>query len=101
MRDAYKRTQHALATNRELRSLFDRLFLKRLGDWDALVRSYLQITPDTPASTKWREEMRKTLAEKGYDRHTCDAYLDSVSDNRPFLERYAYLFTDAGPQTSG
>ena len=94
LRDAYKKTQHALVTDPKLRSLFDAVFLKRLPDWDPLVRGYLQITPDTPASTRWKEEMRRMLAEKGYDRRTCEAYLDSVRDNRPFLERYWYLFAD-------
>jgi hypothetical protein len=92
LRDAYKNTQHALATNAKLRSLFDAVFLKRLPDWDTLVDGYLRITPDTPASTKWRDEMRKMLDEKGYDKRTCEAYLDSVRDNRWFLERYGYLF---------
>ena len=96
LRDAYKNTQHALVTNAKLRSLFDAVFLKRLPDWDTLVRGYVQITPDTPASTKWRDEMRKMLAEKGYDRHTTEVYLDSVRDNRLFLERYRYLFSNSG-----
>ena len=61
--DAYKATQQALVTNAKLRSLFDAVFLKRLPDWDTLVRGYLQITPDTSASTKWRDEMREMLAE--------------------------------------
>jgi hypothetical protein len=96
LRDAYKATQHALVTNAKLRSLFDAVFLKRLPDWDALVRDYLQVTPDTSASTKWRDEMRKMLAEKGYDRPTSEAYLDSVANNRLFLERYSFLFANSG-----
>jgi hypothetical protein len=96
LRDAYKNTQRALATNAKLRSLFDAVFLKRLRDWDTLVDGYLRITPDTPASTKWRDEMRKMLAEKGYDKRTSEAYLDSVRDNRWFLERYGYLFDGSG-----
>jgi len=96
LREAYKNTQHALATNAKLRSLFDPVFLKRLPDWDTLVEGYLRITPDTPASTKWREEMRKMLADKGYDRGTCEAYLDCVRDYRWFLERYWYLFDSSG-----
>ena len=95
LKDAYKATQHALVTNVTLRSLFDPVFLKRLPDWDTLVTGYLQITRDTPASTKWRDEMRKMLAEKGYDRRTSEAYLDSVTDNRVFLERYSYLFANS------
>jgi hypothetical protein len=95
LRDAYKNTQHALVTNAKLRSLFDAVFLKRLPDWDTLVDGYLRIAPDTPACTKWRDEMRKMLAEKGYDKRTCEAYLDSVRDNRWFLERYGDLFDSA------
>src|SRR5262245_8588828 len=96
LRDAYRHTQQALATNGGLRSLFDAVFLKRLPDWDTLVESYLRIEPDTAASTKWRDEMRKMLAEKGYDKRTCEAYLDCVRDYRWFLERYWYLFESSG-----
>jgi hypothetical protein len=96
LRDAYKATQHALVTNAKLRSLFDAVFLKRLPDWDTLVKGYLQITRDAPASTKWRDEMRKMLAEKGYDRRTSESHLDSVIDNRLFLERYSFLFANSG-----
>lgn len=96
LRDAYKNTQRALETNANLRSLFDAVFLKRLPDWDTLVQGYLQITPDTPASTRWRNEMRKMLAAKGYDRRKSEVYLDSVTDNRLLLERYQYLFANSG-----
>ena len=95
LRDAYRNTEHALQTDRKLRSLFNPVFLKRLPDWDPFVRGYLQITPDTPEEARWEAEMRNTLAEKGYGRRTCEAYLDSVRDNRPFLERYWYLFADS------
>jgi len=92
LKDAYEKTQQSLLTNPRLRALFDPVFLKRLKDWESLVSGYLQIAPDTPESASWKEKRRKLLADKGYDRHTCNSYLASVTDNRAFLERYWYLF---------
>lgn len=94
LRGAYKKTQHELLTNPKLHPLFDKVFVERLLDWDTLVRGYLQRKPDTVVSTTWKEEMRKMLAAKGYRGQAFDAYLEIIKNNRPFLERYSFLFLD-------
>jgi hypothetical protein len=92
LKDAYKKTQHALAINPKLRSLFDSVFIERLLDWDALVGRYLQITSETSAGASWREDLRRLLSAKGYRRDMGDAYIDALENNRAFLERLSFLF---------
>jgi hypothetical protein len=92
LKNAYKKTQHELLTNPKLRPLFDEVFVERLLDWDTLVRGYLQTKTNAAASMKWKEEMRKVLAGKGYEEHTLDAYLEIMENNRAFLERHSFLF---------
>ena len=36
--------------------------------------------------------MNTMLAAKGYQRGACDALIATIEKNRPFLERYSYLF---------
>ena len=98
LKDAYKKTQHALATNPTLRSLFDKAFVERLLDWDSLVRRYLQITSTTAASASWKEDLRAFLAAQGYQRGMGDAYVDALENNHAFLERLSFLF-DGCPVT--
>jgi hypothetical protein len=92
LKDAYKKTQHALAINPALRCLFDRGFIERLLDWDALVGRYLQMTSETLASGKWREDLRTLLAAQGYQRDVGNAFMDALENNRDFLQRLSFLF---------
>ena len=93
---AYNKTQHELLTNHQLRTFFHEDFVKRLLDWDTLVKGYLQITPDTDAFTQWTKEMKQMLAEKGYEERMFDVYREVMENYRGFLERQAYLFGVAG-----
>jgi len=36
--------------------------------------------------------MNGALAAKGYRKGACDAMVETIEKNRPFLERYAFLF---------
>ena len=93
---AYKKTQRELLTNHQLRPFFHEDFVKRLFDWDTLVKGYLQITPDTDACTKWTKEMKQMLEEKGYEERMFDVYREVIERHRGLLERQAYLFGVAG-----
>lgn len=92
MKKAYKKTQRALARDTKLRALFDSVFIERLTVWDQLVKGYLRINPETPASAKWLETKGKLMIEKGYGRRQVDEHLQAIKDNRLFLERHAFLF---------
>lgn len=92
LRSAYKKTRRELLTDPKLQSLFDKVFIDRLLDWDMLVLGYLKMKADPTASSLWTEEMRTRLAGKGYREPAFDAYLEVLRNNRPFLERYSFLF---------
>ncbi|MCI0557723.1 MAG: hypothetical protein MN733_04455, partial [Nitrososphaera sp.] len=100
LKKAYKKTQHKLASDPELRALFDQVFVERLLDWDTLVRAYLRMKPNTAASAKWKDKKRQTmLAEKtkAYEGYEFDAYMEAIENNRAFLERQAFIF-DVGSE---
>jgi hypothetical protein len=89
---AYKKTQHQLSSDPQLRELFEDLFVERLLDWDKLVKSYLRIKPATAASSRWKAKQRELLAEKTYEGHEFDAHMEAIEKNRAFLERHSFLF---------
>jgi hypothetical protein len=92
LRDAYKKTQRALLTKPELQRLFTKGVREKLLDWDTLVNGYLRINGNKSAVTRWKNKMRKMLAEKGYREDAFDVYLEVMAKNRAFLERQSYLF---------
>ena len=92
LRKAYKKTQHELSSAPKLRALFDPVFADRILDWDPLVKSFLGTEPNTAASAKWKDKKRGMLAEKGYEEHECNAYMEGLENNRAVLERHSFLF---------
>ena len=74
-----------------MEKLFNRVFIKRLLDWDTLVSGYLQKNSSNPA---WKKKMRRMMAAKGYKRRAFDAYMEIIEKNKEFLQRYALLFED-------
>jgi len=92
LKDAYKKTQHALLTKPELQRLFNKGVIEKLLDWDILVDGYLRINGNKSVATRWKNKMRKMLAEKGYREDAFDVYLEAMDKNRAFLERHSSLF---------
>jgi hypothetical protein len=92
MKKAYHMTQHDLSRNPELRALFEPVFVKRLPEWNKLVRSYLRIKPDAAASSKWKDKGREMLVKKGYEEHEINEYVEALESHRAFLERQLVLF---------
>jgi hypothetical protein len=92
LKAAYKKTQHALLTRPKLQSLFHKGVIERLLDWDTLVDGYLRVNGNKSVATRWKNKMRKMLAEKGYREDTFDVYLEAMDKNRAFLERQSSLF---------
>jgi len=91
LKHAYRKTQNELVTNPEMEKLFNRVFIKRLLDWDTLVRGYLKKDSSNAA---WKKKMRKMMAAKGYKRRAFDAYMEIIEKNQDFIRRYALLFED-------
>jgi hypothetical protein len=90
--DAYKKTQHELLTNPRLRRLFSKVFIDRLLVWDTLVGGYFQMNGDKSANAALKKEMKKMLSAKGYRNGAYESYMETIEENRGFLERYSYLF---------
>jgi hypothetical protein len=89
LKEAYRKTQEELLTNREMETFFNRVFIERLLDWDSLVRGCLQ---EKSAKSTWKKEMRKRMAAKGYRRRAFDAYMEIIEENKDFIKRQAFLF---------
>jgi len=106
LKDAYKKTQYALLTKPELQRLFSKGVREKLLDWDTLVDGYLRVNGNKSAATRWKNKMRRMLAEKGYREDALDVYLEVMDKNRAFLERHSCLFelktrkSSAGKQLS-
>ena len=91
LKHAYRKTQNELVTNPEMAKLFNRVFIKRLLDWDTLVRGCLQ---KNSSNVAWKKKMRKMMAAKGYKRRAFDAYMEIIEKNKDFIKRYRNLFED-------
>ncbi|MDT7540215.1 MAG: hypothetical protein QOE33_119 [Acidobacteriota bacterium] len=92
LKAAYKKTQQELLTNSRLRPLFNRMFRERLLDWDTLVRGYIRTKRNRSAATRWKKEMIKMMAAKGYGQGVFESYLETMEQHTPFLERNSFLF---------
>ena len=91
LKHAYRKTQNELVTNPRMEKLFNRVFIKRLLDWDTLVSGYLQ---KNSSNVAWKKKMRRMMAAKGYKRRAFDSYMEIIEKNRDFIKRYAFLFED-------
>lgn len=100
LKDAYRKTQHALLTNPKLRSLFNERFMERLLDWDTLVSGHLQRKRNGSAAKTWEKEMREMLAAKGYRRDAFESYIEIIENYREFLERNSFLFDVASEESA-
>ncbi len=89
LKDAYRKTQNELVTNPRMEKLFNRVFIKRLLDWDTLVSGYLQ---KNSSNVAWKKKMRRMMAAKGYKRRAFDSYMEIIEKNKDFIKRYAFLF---------
>ncbi len=92
LKDAYKKTQQALLSNQQLRSLFNPAFLRRLLVFDTLTGGMLHAKPESPSWQAWKEQMMEMLNAHGYPQNSFQAYAEIIESHRPFLERYSYLF---------
>lgn len=92
-RAAYRATHAALEREPGLRPLFDKAFLKRIRDWDAVIVSHLRARARAGGLDAWREESRAVLRRKGYEVKLVRALLLAVETYGDFLKRHSYLFT--------
>ncbi|HSE18235.1 MAG TPA: hypothetical protein VLB46_14355 [Pyrinomonadaceae bacterium] len=87
LKAAYDKTQQAMLNDARLRVFFSDVFMSRLSDWDEFVRGYLD-----GHDANWKKTMKKTFADKGYEKDAFDYYTQAAEKGRGFLERNAFLF---------
>jgi len=92
LKDAYTKTQREVLNNPNLRRMFHRTFVGRLGDWDDIVTGYLGVRGDESACAAWQRAMKRKLAEKGYRRGGLEGYLEVIENYLGFVGKYAFLF---------
>ncbi|HEX3185043.1 MAG TPA: hypothetical protein VHQ94_09600 [Pyrinomonadaceae bacterium] len=89
LRAAYKKTQHAVMTDRKLRAFVSDVFVSRLLDWDNFAAGYLRGDHHRSA---WKKEMKRMFAAKDYEADAFDYYTEACDKYRGFLERNAFLY---------
>lgn len=87
LRRAYKKTQHAVLTDRKLGAFVNEVFVSRLLDWDQFVAGYLR------GKDGWKSRMKRVLKSKGYEPDAFEYYAEACEKYRGFLERNAFLYT--------
>jgi hypothetical protein len=92
LRDVYVKTRSALQTNERLRRLYHKRFLERYLDWDIFVNGYLGLNGKKAANKRWKQKMEEKLIGKGYKSGVVERMGETVEKNRPFLEKYSFLF---------
>ncbi|HEX6159679.1 MAG TPA: hypothetical protein VF111_05910, partial [Thermoanaerobaculia bacterium] len=86
MRDAYRKTQKAMREDPDVRELFRPRFIRRLADWDDVVRRYLG------KKKSWKRDVERLLVKRGYGRELRAQYIDTVVKQRHFLRKVSFLF---------
>lgn len=89
---AYRATHDAMLTDPELEKLFDKVFLERLRDWDTIVGSYLKAKSNGSRLDAWKEQVRKSLKEKGYGRGLIETHIKTIETYSGFLENQTFLY---------
>jgi len=90
---AYDKTQRQLISDPALRSLFHEEFIRRLVQWDDLVRAFLQARSNGGANDAWKAKVKK-----GFDKKNSawfDSHIEGLEKYAPFLERQSFLFTSS------
>lgn len=81
---AYKKTQHAVLTDRTLRAFFSDEFVERLLDWDRFAAGYLRRDSKT--------KMKRIFKDKGYEPDAFEYYTEAIDKYRGFIDRNAFLY---------
>lgn len=89
---AYRKTLAAVSKNGEVRRHFDQRFVKRLRDWDEVVKSYLGSKRNGSSGDDWKKERSRALRRKGYDDALIESYFEAVEQYAGFIDRYEFLY---------
>jgi len=91
MKLAYVKTQMAMRTDPHVRSQFNKRFIERLHDWDAVTRMYL-VRNRSSNGTAWKSRVEKYLGKRDYQKESIEEHCRALNDLSDFIEEYAFLF---------
>ncbi|MEO8493754.1 MAG: hypothetical protein ABI614_01690, partial [Planctomycetota bacterium] len=88
---AYVKTQRAIKSDPQVQSRFDRRFVERLGDWDAVARKYLA-SKDSSNGQSWKSRVQKYLKKRGYSERLIEDHCQALDQYGAFVEKYSFLY---------
>ena len=92
MRSGYRITHDRMAEDEGFLEFYNRAFVERIRDWDAVVASYIKAKDKGKRLNGWGRKMKGFLADKGYSERVIERYLNTVKIDSEWLERYSFLF---------
>jgi hypothetical protein len=91
MKRAYVKTQRAMKSNPQVRSRFDKRFIDRLRDWDAIARKYLARNGLSDGDG-WKLRVRKFLKKRGYSERSIEEHCRALEEHGSFVNKYSFLY---------
>jgi hypothetical protein len=88
---AYTKTQAAMQFDPRVRARFNRRFIERLRDWDAVVRIYLARYGPTNARD-WEARVTTFLKKRGYDHGLIADHCRALAEHGSLVERHSFLY---------
>ncbi len=93
MRSGYRKTHDRMAADEGFLEFYNRAFVDRIRDWDAVVASYIKAKDKGKRLNGWERKMKGFLADKGYSERVIERYLNTVKIDSEWLERFSFLFS--------
>jgi hypothetical protein len=91
IKQAYAKTQMAMQSDPRVNSWFDKQFIERLRDWDAVARIYL--ARNGPSNPKdWKTRVQQFLQKRGYSDSSIADHCRALERHGDFVERYSFLY---------
>ena len=91
LKRAYSKTQLAMQSDPRVKSQFDKRFIERLRDWDAVSRIYLARNGSSNAHD-WKARVQRFLKKRGYDDSSIANHCRALEEHGSFVETYSFLF---------
>ena len=86
IKHAYAKTQMAMQSDPRVKSWFDKQFIERLRDWDAVARIYLARNGSSNAKD-WKTRVQRFLQKRGYDDSSIADHCRALEEHGGFVER--------------
>lgn len=91
MKRAYVKTQRAMQTDPRVQSRFDKRFIERLRDWDAVARIYLARNGSSN-DEDWKSRVPTFLRKRGYGEGSIKEHCRALEEHGSFVESHSFLY---------